>query len=448
MSGIPQTRYAQSHDGTYLAYQAFGEGDRDVLYVPGFMSHLEVFWEFAPFARFMERLASFARVIWFDKRGTGMSDRVARLPGLDEMLEDVRAVLAAVGSERTVVWGEGADGGGACALYAASHPDRTLGLIWWAGYSRAAWAPDYPWGMQPATIAEELQTVMSAWGDPAQASTLARFVGSPGLADDPVSADWLAKVFRYAGTPAAGKAQSDVFMATDVRSVLPTIQVPTLVLSRGREPDEARFTTSKIPGATLVQLEPTKDFPSFMGEQDGLFNELKRFLDNVMRERAAFERVLATVLFTDIVDSTAQSAAIGDRQWREVREQHDRLIRAALGRFRGKEVKTMGDGFLATFDGPARAVHCAQAIVETVRPLGIEVRAGLHTGEVELDGDDVAGIAVAIGARVGAKAGPSEVLVSQTVKDLVAGSGLTFAEAGEHELKGVPDRWRLYRLVA
>jgi class 3 adenylate cyclase len=442
---IPETRYAKAGDGTYLAYQAFGEGDQHLLWVPGFATHLEVFWEYPPAARFLRRLATIARVIWFDRRGTGLSDRVSRLPDLERMTDDVGAVLDTAGSERAILFGEGGDGGGVCALFAASFPQRATALIWWGASPRSAWAPDYPWGITVEQFLADEAFIEEAWGSNDTVAELVRRVGGASIADDTEARQWWAKLYRYAATPAAAVALSRMWFETDVRNILPAIHVPTLLIS-SQQREEYANTASSIPGAVLAEV-PSPDRPPWRGDQDALFSVLGRFLDSVRDEKVAFDRVLATVLFTDIVGSADKASSLGDRAWKELLERHHSLVRGLLVRFGGREVDTAGDGFFATFDGPARAIRCAIAIAESVQRLGLEVRTGLHTGEVETIAGKVGGIAVMIGARIGAIAEPSEVLVSSTVKDLVAGSGLSFEPRGEYELNGIPDRWWLYRVV-
>ena len=440
---IPETRYAKAADGTYLAYQVFGDGPVDLLYIPGWATHLEVYWEYPAAVRFLRRLATIARVIWFDKRGTGLSDRVTAFADLETMMDDVRTVLDAAGSKRTVLWGDGPDGGGSCAVFAASHPDRALALVWWGATARGAWAPDYPWGYKDAAVDEEV--IPRAWGTEAGGADMLRLVGCPSIADDPEAQRFIAKFYRYSATPGGALAFQRMYEAIDVRSVLPAIHVPTLLSERCMaDEEEGRYITSQIPGARLAILSECDDFPPFLGDQDEVFSVIGSFLHSVREEESEFDKVLATALFTDIVGSTEKVAELGDRGWKELVERHHAQVRGLLARYRGREMDTAGDGFFAVFDGPARAIRCAKGIVEAVRPLGIEVRAGLHTGECEIIDTKCGGLTVSIGARVAALAGPSEVLVSQTVKDLVAGSGLAFAERGEHELKGVPGTWRIY----
>jgi class 3 adenylate cyclase len=446
---IPETRYATTIDGVRIAYQVIGDGPVDLVFVFGEISNVDQTWELPESTRFLRRLASFSRVIMFDARGNGVSDRDFGTASFEAGMDDVRAVMDAASSERALLFGF-QDGGMVCALFAASFPERTSGLVILNTSVRGLWAPDYPWAWTEEEWDEYMAKIGNAWGTLEHAEEHLRFL-APNHPADAATVARFARYFRSAGSPGSIMALDRRARDSDVRAVLPTIQVPTLVLHAIDNPvepvEQARYIAQRIPGSALVEL-PFDEHMLIWNAADAVLENVERFSKRIRDDEAEFDRVLATVLYTDIVDSTAQSAALGDRAWTEVRAQHDQIVRANLGRFRGREIKTMGDGFLATFDGPARGVRCAEAIATGVKPLGIEIRAGLHTGEVAFEGDDVAGLGVAIGARVGAKAGPNEVLVSQTVKDLVAGSGLTFEDAGEHELKGVPDRWRLYRVVA
>ncbi len=445
---IPETRYAKTVDDVHIAYQVFGDGPIDLVFSFGEVSHVDLSWEMPEMASFFRRMASFARVIMFDSRGNGCSDRDLGAASFEAGMDDVRAVMDAADSERALLFGF-QDGGMICALFAASFPERTSGLILSNTSARGLWAPDYPWGWTEAEWDEYLTKIDRGWGTLEHTREHLHWLAPNRLLEDAI-VERFARYFRSAGSPGSIMALDRMTRDSDVRAVLPTIQVPTLMLHAIDNPvepvEQARYIAERINGSTLVEL-PVDDHMLMWEAADAVIENVERFARRIHDDETEFDRVLATVLFTDIVDSTAQSAAMGDRAWTEVRGQHDRIVRANLGRFRGREVKTMGDGFLATFDGPARGVRCAEAIADGVKPLGIEIRAGLHTGEVAIEGDDVAGLGVAIGARVGAKAGASEVLVSQTVKDLVAGSGLAFEDAGEHELKGVPDVWRLYRVV-
>jgi class 3 adenylate cyclase/alpha-beta hydrolase superfamily lysophospholipase len=444
----PETRYAKTVDGVHIAYQVFGDGPPDlVIHVP-FISNVDAFWDFPEFARFLSGFARHARVIVFDRRGLGVSDRPASLDALaiEKGMEDLSAVLDAAGSTRAALFGAEA-GGSLMLLFAASFPERVLALGLFAPSIYYWKTPEFPFGMSEEDAAEWRARIQTEWGT---ASFWRKNALEMGEDQSDAEVERWARFTRLSASPSTALALDEVERAIDVRAVLPQIQVPTLVMETSGDAERwwggrrrGRLIADRIPGARYAEIDDPVHFPT----RPAAYEPFIEFLNGVRERESVFDRVLATVLFTDIVDSTAQSATLGDREWRRVREEHDRIVRAQLARHRGRAIKTMGDGFLATFDGPARGVYCAKEIVERVRPLGIEVRSGLHTGEVELDGDDVAGIGVAIGARVGAKAGPSEVLVSQTVKDLVAGSGLLFEDAGEHELKGVPDRWHLYRVV-
>jgi class 3 adenylate cyclase len=440
-SATPETRYARSGD-VNIAYQVVGDGPFDLVYVPGWISNVELMWEEPNHARLLRRLASFSRLILFDKRGTGMSDPVAvdRLPTLEERMDDVRAVMDAAGSEEGALFGS-SEGGLMSTLFAATHPERTRALVTHAIYAKRLWSPDYPWAPTPEARAAEIEETERTWGGEMDISVLAP------SADEGFKRRAVAYLRRSA-SPGAAVALLRMNSQIDVRGVLPTIGVPTLVLHRLGDLDvkveEARWIASQISGAKLVEL-PGDDHLIWAGDVDELVDEVEHFLTGVRPVRDP-DRVLATVMFTDIVGSTERAAALGDRRWRAVLEQHHSVVRRELERFRGREVDTAGDGFLATFDGPARGIRCACAARDAVRSLDLEIRAGLHTGECELMADKVGGIAVHTGARVAALAAPGEVLVSSTVKDLVAGSGIEFGDHGEHELKGV-GAWRLYSVV-
>ena len=449
---IPQTRYAKTADGVHIAYSVTGDGPIDLLVVMGWTSHLERLWDEPGIARFLNRLASFSRLIMFDKRGVGLSDRVSteQLPSLEVRMDDARAVLSAIGSERAVVFGV-SEGGPMATLFAATYPDRTAALILFG--TSACWRPaeDYPFmRTSDERFEANLEAIERGWATVEFAAEQIREWGAPSQAGDDAMARFLADYLRQAASPGAAIALERMNRGIDVRAALATIHVPTLVLSREGDRDfpveETKWMADRIRGAKFISF-PGEDHFFWVGKQDELLDEMQRFVAGVRSDEADLDRMLATVLFTDIVGSTARAAELGDRGWRELQERHHGTVRALLGRFRGREVDTAGDGFFATFDGPARAVRCAQEICASVRDLDLEVRAGVHTGEVEKFDQKVGGIAVNVGARVAALAGPSEVLVSQTVKDLVSGSGLVFEDAGEHQLKGVPDSWRLYRAV-
>ena len=357
-------------------------------------------------------------------------------------MDDARAVMDAVGSERAVIYAASESGVLGC-LFAAMHPDRTVALVVIGGAAREAWAPDYPWGVTAEDHEAFVARIEDGWGTEA----FVREVWSGTRSDDRL-VTWLASLARHSMSPGSAVAYEWMVHEDDVRDILPTIHVPTLILHREQDsPEHNRYLAEHIPGAEWVRLAGSEHIP-FLGDQDSVTNEIQRFVRSVQDEESALDRLLATVLFTDIVGSTDTAARLGDREWRTLVERHHATVRGWLGRYRGTEIDTAGDGFFATFDGPARAAKCASAIVQAVRPLGIEVRAGLHTGEVEKIAGKMGGMAVVIGARIGATAGASEVLASQTVRDLTVGSGLQFTDAGEHELKGVPNRWRLYRVVS
>jgi pimeloyl-ACP methyl ester carboxylesterase/class 3 adenylate cyclase len=448
MIDVPRTRYAKTADGVHIAYQVVGDGPVDMVFVMGWVTNLEVMWEEPDFARFLERLATFSRLILFDKRGVGLSDRVPddRLPGLETRMDDVRAVMDAVGSERAVVFGV-SEGGPMSMLFAATYPERTVALVLYgtvADFTRRD--PDYK--DDPAAYLARIEEI---WGTPEFASHEIRGWAAPGYERDEQLVTWLASYMRRSASPGAAVALERMNREINAIHALASIHVPTLVIARAGDLDfrieQVRKTAEQIAQAELVELPGDIHFP-WVGPQEEILDEVERFVVALEATEAQLDRVLATVLFTDIVNSTETAAELGDREWKRVLEEHHRRVRGQLARFRGVEVDTAGDGFFATFDGPARAVRCAQSIVHAVSGLGIEVRTGVHTGEVETIDGKVGGMGVVIGARVGAAAGPSEVFVSQTVKDLVAGSGLGFEDAGEHELKGVPDRWRLYRVVS
>jgi pimeloyl-ACP methyl ester carboxylesterase len=441
----PETRYAKSGDAS-IAYQVVGDGPVDLILVHGWVQSFDPSWEIDAIKRFYLRLASFSRLILFDKRGTGLSDRVAPddLPTLEARMDDMRAVLDAVGSERAAVLGH-SEGGAMCALFAATYPQRTTALVMVGGFARTRWAPDYPLGASDDVLEEEDHAVVESWGVGFTRSVLEQL--GPSIAEDEDLVQVYARAAARGASPAAAAALMRMSAQIDVRHVLPAIRVPTLVLHRADEylADASRYVGDRIPGARIVEL-PGNDHLPWLGDQDAVLDEIEEFLTGV-RPHPTLDRVLATVLFTDIVGSTQLAVELGDRRWRELLEQHNGLIRRELGRFRGRELSTAGDGFLATFDGPARAVACAVSIREGARALGLQIRFGLHTGELELQGSEIRGIAVHMGARVVGKAGPGEVLASSTVKDLVAGSGLEFEDRGSHELKGVPGEWRLYAVA-
>jgi class 3 adenylate cyclase/pimeloyl-ACP methyl ester carboxylesterase len=443
----PETRYARSGD-VNVAYQVAGAGPVDIVYAPA-ISHVELAWEGPSQARFLNRLASICRLIMFNQRGTGMSDRVAGVPTLEMRMDDIRAVMDAAGSERAVVFGLG-DAGPLCVLFAATYRERTSALVMMNSSPRFVRSPELPWLQTRAEAELFAKEIERGWGEAAFMDGWLREL-NPSVTDE--EADHLARLCRVAVSPGSAAAYVRLNLDTDVCDVLPLVRVPTLVMHRKETVSwdirSGHYLAEQIAGARLLEL-PGADFSPHLGDQETLFAALESFLDDVVQGKqweAEPDRVLATVLFTDIVGATSRAAELGDRAWRELLQRHHEAVRTQLGRFRGKEVDTAGDGFFASFDGPARAIACARAIVETMPGLGLEVRAGLHTGECELIDGKVAGIAVHTGARVASNAQPGEVLVSSTVKDLVAGSGITFQDRGLHELKGIPGEWRLYAVA-
>jgi pimeloyl-ACP methyl ester carboxylesterase len=431
----PVTRYAKSAE-VHIAYQVFGDGPLNLVFVPPFVSNIENYWDEPDFARWLDRLGSYARVVMFDKRGTGMSDRVSELPGLDQRMDDLRAVMDAAGFEQAALLGL-SEGGPLAALFAATYPERCRALVLYGSFARfASWLPT------EEALATFLGYIDQAWGT---GGSLPLF--APTRGDNAVFQRWWGRFERLGASPSAASNLMLMNSQIDISDVLPTIHVPTLVIHRTGDVtinvEGGRYLAEHIPGARYVELPGTDHIP-FVGDNVAeIADAIEEFLTG-SRTPVAVDRMLATVLFTDIVGSTEKAASLGDRRWRDLLDSHHATIRRNLARFRGHEIKTTGDGILATFDGPARGVRCACAISDEIRPLGIEVRAGLHTGECEMIGDDVGGIAVHIGARVASLAGAGEVLVSGTVKDLVAGSGLQFVDRGSQTLKGVPGEWRIY----
>lgn len=436
---LPQTKYAQS-GGIFIAYQVSGSGPIDVVLAPGYISHLELMWEEPRHARFLHGLESFARLIRFDKRGTGLSDRSVGFPTLDERIDDIRAVMDAAKSTRAVLLGI-SEGGAMAELFAATYPEKVSGLILMGSYANAKTSiPSYS---DPKHAEKQ---ILATWGTGASL-----FDFAPDLTRDPEFVDWWARFERLSASPSAVIKLREMNSEIDVSSILPTIQAPTLIIHRVGDVrtsvEHAREMAALIPNARMIEL-PGRDHFVWLEESGAVLSNIRSFID-IAQEPVEPDRVLATVLFTDIVDSTNRAAALGDMEWRSILDAHFSLARNQLRRFRGHEVKSLGDGILATFDGPARAVRCAQAIATGVRPLGIAIRAGLHTGEVEIrDDDDIGGITVNIASRVCHLAGSSEVLVSSTVKDLVAGSGLIFDDLGPRPIKGLEDALRIFHACA
>jgi class 3 adenylate cyclase len=432
----PRTQYAKSGD-VHIAYQVFGEGAVDLVFVPGFVSHIENYWDEPNFARWLRRLGNFSRVIMFDKRGTGLSDQVSELPGMDQRMDDVRAVMDAVGIKRAAIFGI-SEGGSLATLFAATHPERSQALIIYGGFAQfSSWIPTQE------AMESLFQYIDKSWGSGESWLNFA-----PTKEGDLAFQQWWGKFERLGASPGAVKTLMRMNSQIDITEILPSVNVPTLVIHRKDDTlvrvEAGRLLAERIPGAKYVELSGADHLP-FVGENsDRILDEMEHFLTGET-STPSVERVLATVVFTDIVGSTARAQTLGDRAWGDLQDLHDKAVRKELERFRGNEVKWTGDGFLATFDGPARAIQCALAIVSTVRALGLEVRAGIHTGEVDLVKNDIRGIAVHIASRVADLANGGEVVVSRTVKDLVAGSGIAFQDYGTHELKGVPEQWMLFR---
>lgn len=439
MTAVPITRYVKSGD-VHIAYQVLGSGPVDLVLVPGWVSNIECFWENPAFAAFFERLASFTRLILFDKRGTGLSDRVAHMPTLETRMDDLRAVMGAIGSERAVLCGY-SEGGPMCALFAATYPARALGLIMIGSFPNRKQAADAPWGRTVQELEALNRRCEAEWGGPVSIETI-----MPSVAQDEAVRAWFARFLRMSASPAAVLALNAMNYEIDIRHLLPAIRVPTLLMhavgDRQVPISASRYMAARIPGATLVEL-PGVDHHPVAGDAEAILVQIESFVLAAQRPVEP-DRVLATVMFSDIAGSTELAVTLGDRQWRELLARHHQVVRKELQRHRGTEVDTAGDGFLATFDGPARGVRCAAAIVDALRPLGLAVRVGLHTGECEMVGAKVAGIAVHIGSRVATAAQPGEIVVSSTVKDLVAGSGLRFEDRGVQALKGLPEPWRLF----
>jgi class 3 adenylate cyclase len=439
----PSTRYAQSPDGANVAFQVHGEGPLDLVFVPGFVSHVELVWEEPAIARFLRRLASFSRLIVFDKRGQGLSDRLGRPPTLEESMDDLGAVMDAAGSERAAIFGV-SEGGPMSVLFAAVHPARVTSLVLYGTFARMVKADDFPEGVKEERFDSWAEMVREQWGGPVGVELWA-----PSDAGNPEFERWWSRLLRQGTSPAGAIELMNLYREIDVRAALSAIGAPTLVLHRGDDrlvpARQARYLADRIADARYVELSGADHLP-MVGDQNALLDEVEEFLVG-SRGAHGVERALTTILFTDIVGSTETAAQLGDRRWRDLLERHDHTVRRELALHRGREVKTMGDGFLATFDGPARAIRCAAAIHEDMSQSGVEIRSGIHSGEVEILGGDVGGMAVNIGARVGAMAAPGEVLVSSTVRELVVGSGIEFEERGSHRLKGAPDEWRLFAVV-
>ncbi len=442
---VPEIKFTQSGEVS-VAYQVVGNGTLDLVVVPGFVSHLEQAWEDTSFSRILMQLASFSRLILFDKRGTGLSDRISGIPTLEERMDDVRAVMDAVGSKRAALFGV-SEGGPMSVLFAATYPERASALVLYGSIARGKWAPDYPWmpKSDDARFEAWLEGWRKEWGGPYSIGFWA-----PSMAEDEVFRQWWAKYLRLSASPSAVINVFRMNAAIDVRDILPTVRIPTLVLhrlgDRAIDIEQGRYLAEHIPGAEFVELSGD-DHLWWVGDSEAIVNKIQTFLTGE-QPPIEIDRVLATVLFTDIVDSTKQAAEMGDSRWKDFLDTHNAVMHKEIGRFRGRAVRSTGDGYLAVFDGPGRAIRCGAAVSRELRQLGIEIRTGVHTGEIDLMGEDVGGIAVNIAARVLAEAANNEVWVSRTVKDLVVGSGFEFTEKGTHSLKGVPGEWGLFSVEA
>lgn len=435
----PRFGYAKSEGGIQIAYAVLGDGGTDLVFVPGMVSHLELYHS-PPAHYFFERLSTLGRVITFDKRGTGLSDPVTAAPTLEIRMEDLKAVMDAAQSERPVIVGL-SEGASTALLFAATYPERVSSLVLYGAAAKTTWAPDYPWAnTREGMLEAAVELITPYWGQGAIVET-----NAPSLAGDPEAREWFARLERMGTSPAMLGFLYAMYLDIDVRGILPLVHVPTLVLHRRGDRvvnvHNARWLAEQLPNARYIELDGSDHVP--IANPDQILDEIELFVTG-RPAPVDVDRVLATVMFTDLVSSTARAAELGDKRWREVLEKQQRIVRAQLARFRGDEIKTTGDGFLATFDGPVRAIKCGRAIIDEVGRAGLEVRVGLHTGEIEHMGDDVGGIAVHIASRVGALAEASEVLVSETVKGIVAGSGVAFVDRGTHALRGVPDEWRLF----
>ncbi|HEX9712906.1 MAG TPA: adenylate/guanylate cyclase domain-containing protein [Actinomycetota bacterium] len=442
---MTEIRYARSGDLS-IAYRVEGQGPPDVVVVPGYVSHVEMSWETPPTARAWERLTSFSRTITFDKRGTGLSDPITddNLPGLEQRMDDVRAVMEAVESKRAVLFGH-SEGAMMSMLFAATYPERTEALILYGGMARATWSEDHPWNTPREALIGNADERESYWG-----TGIGPEIFAPSVADDPGVKEWSARYERACASPRNFRLLSEMFLDLDVREIVSSIHVPTLILHRTHDRvvniRSGRWLAEHIPGARLVEM-PGIDHSIWVGEADRVLDEVEEFVTG-KREQVEPDRVLKTIMFTDIVGSTERAAAMGDGAWRDLLASHDAFMRKQIDRFRGITVKQLGDGVLACFDGPARAIRCGASAARAAADAGFPIRVGIHTGECEMVGDDVAGLTVHIAARVGVLADKGEVLVSRTVKDLVAGSGIAFEPRGTHALKGVPDEWQLYAVAS
>jgi len=439
---IPETKYAKSGD-INIAYQCVGNGPLNLIYVMGWVSNVEYFWQEPSMEHFLQRLSSFSRLILFDKRGTGLSDKLTDLPTLEQRMDDVRGVMDAVGCEKAALFGV-SEGGPMSALFAATYPERTSALIMYGSYPKRIWSEDFPWAPTPDQRQLFFDAIKNGWGGIVDLDIIA-----PSAMHDERFKKWWASYLRHSASPADALALAKMNTEIDIRHILSAIHSPTLIIHRTGDLDIAvegsRYMAQKIPNAKFIEL-PGQDHLPWVGDADKILNEIELFLTGELHS-AVGDRILATCLFTDIVGSTEAAHSMGDMQWKNLLQSHNEIIRHQLVRHKGNEIKTTGDGFLATFDGPARAVRCACAIRDNLRQIGIEIRAGLHTGECEMMDGDIGGIAVHTAARVLSLAGAGEVFTSATVKDLVAGSGIQFEMKGNFKLKGVPGEWNIFKVL-
>ena len=439
---VPEIQYAESK-GIHIAYQTIGSGPIDLVLVPGWVSNIEIFWEEPSTVRFLRRLSTFSRLILFDKRGTGLSDKVCYTPTLEERMEDVRTVMDAVQSKRAALVGY-SEGGPMCSLFAATYPERTLSLIMIGSYARRIQTADYPFGITPEKFESFLNQIENNWGEAVGLESRA-----PSLAGDALFRNWWARFLRLSASPGTAMALTRMNSEIDVRRILPTIRVPTLILHAEKDAvinvEEGRYMASQIPGARFHEI-PSGDHLPWVGGTDIILDRIEEFVTGSI-SGSATSRALFTVMFTDVTNSTQLAAELGDQRWHKILEAHHKAIRHEISVYAGREIDNAGDGFFVAFDGPARAIHCALSIREALQAIDLSVRIGIHIGECETIADKLTGIAVHIGSRISAKAEPNQIWVSQTVKDLVAGSGISFEDTGVHDLKGVPDRWHLYQVI-
>ncbi|MCZ6694175.1 MAG: adenylate/guanylate cyclase domain-containing protein [Bacteroidetes bacterium] len=437
---LPETKYTKSGDIS-IAYQVIGNGSMDLVLVPGWVSNIEIFWEDPSMVRFLKKLASFSRLILFDKRGTGLSDRATDSPTLEERMDDVRAVMDAVDSKRASLLGY-SEGGSMVALFAATYPDRTTSIIMIGSFARRTKTTDFPIGVEPISYQNFIETIESEWGGPVGLETRA-----PSMVNDDQFKNWWARLLRMGATPATALAIIRMNAEIDIRNILTSIKVPALILHADEDPliDVAQgvFLANHIPNSKLVTYRSEDHLPWVGGGSGIVLGEIEEFITGI-RTKVDIDRVLSTLMFTDIVDSTRIASELGDQKWGDLLQSHYSAIRHELSVYRGREIDTAGDGFFAAFDGPARALHCARAIRDSIKKLRLSLRIGMHTGECEVLGDDVVGIAVHIAARISSLAEPDQILVSRTVKDLVAGSGIEFEDFGAHRLKGVSEEWNIF----